>query len=252
MTARDLITQALRSVRALGIGDYLEAEDANDALLRLNDWLDSLALERLSIYYVTRTAQDLASNKPSYTIGPGGDINMVRPASIESVGLILDSNATPVYEKPIDIFTDQRWQSIRQKNLTSPYIQGIYYDHNWSPMAAPPLPATAMPLGTIYVWPVPNIGSTRLVLYTPVALPEFATLDTDYTFPPGYRRFLRTNLMVELAPEYGKQITSDQFRMATQAKAVIKRANVRPAEARVDPALVRSGEYFDWRTGEPR
>jgi hypothetical protein len=252
MTARTLITQALRSLRVLGLGDDLQAEDANDALLRLNDWLDSLSLERLSIYYVVRTPVPLLASKGSYTIGVGGDIDMVRPNSIESAGLVLDSSADPAYEKPIDLFTDQRWQSIRQKNLTSPYIQGIYYDHNWSPLTVPPPPAPAQPLGTLYVWPVPNIASTRLILYTPQALPEFASLDTDYTFPPGYRRFLRTNLMAELAPEYGKQLTADQFRMATQARAVVKRANVRPVEARVDPALVRSGEYFDWRTGEPR
>lgn len=252
MTARDLITASLRSLRVLGMGDTLQAEDANDALMRLNDWLDALSLERLSIYYVTRTIQNLASDKGTYSIGTGGDIDMVRPTSIESAGLVLDVNATPVYEKPIDIFTDQRWQSIRQKNLSSPYIQGVYYDHNWAPLIVPPLPATPMPLGTIYVWPIPSIGTTRLVLYTPQALPEFATLDTEYTFPPGYRRFLRTNLMIELAPEYGKQLTADQARMAAHSKAVIKRANVRPAEARVDPALVRSGEYFDWRTGEPR
>ena len=32
MTARDIITATLRSIRVLGVGDALPAEDANDAL----------------------------------------------------------------------------------------------------------------------------------------------------------------------------------------------------------------------------
>jgi hypothetical protein len=253
MTARDLITATLRSIRVLGVGDYLEAEDANDALDRLNDWLDGLALERLTMFYVARTLVPLQSGKSSYTIGVGGDINMPRPTTIESAGLILDSAAAPPYEKPIEIATDQRWHGIRQKALLSPYVTGIWYDHNYAPNQPPTPPATTPTgLGTIYVWPVPSVGNTVLVLYSPVALTEFATLDTDYLFPPGYRRFLRTNLAAEVASEYGKQLTTDQVMAARLAKAAIKRGNVRPGELRCDPALVGRGDYFDWRTGESR
>jgi hypothetical protein len=253
MTARDLITATLRRIRVLGVGDTLEHEDANDALDRLNDWIDGLALERLTMFYVARTLVPLASGQASYTIGVGGDIDMVRPTTIESAGLIFDSAAPTPYEKKLEVATDQRWQSIRQKALTSPYVRGIYYDHNYTPNQPPPPPATTPTgLGRIYVWPVPNIGNTVLVLYTPVALTEFATLDTEYLFPPGYRRFLRTNLAGEVASEYGKQLTSDQVMAARLAKAAIKRGNIRPAEARCDPAIVSGGNYFDWRTGEPR
>jgi hypothetical protein len=240
MTARALITATLRSLRALGVGDELSAEDANDALDRLNDWLDGLALERLSIFYLLRTEKDLQVGKQQYTIGTGGEIDIVRPTHIDAAGLIFDTGATPHTEKPIDIYTDQRMGGVRQKLLESPYVQAIHYDFNW-----------VGGLAKITLWPVPNVGHTRLVLYTPQALPEFATLDTDYTFPPGYRRFLRTNLMAEIAPEYGKQLTADQVTMARNSKANVKRTNVRPVESRVDAALLR-GDFFDWRTGEPR
>jgi hypothetical protein len=248
MTARDLITATLRSIRVLGVGDVLLAEDANDGLSRLNDWLDSLALERLTMYYVTRTTKMLGNNIPSYTVGIGGDINIARPTHIESAGLIQDtSNPTP-FEKPIEVWTDQRWQGCRQKTLQSTYPTAVYYDHNWAPNT-PPGPG----LATLYMWPIPrDCALTQLVLYTPVALLEFPTLDTNYTFPPGYRRFIRTNFAQEIASEYGKSLTSDQILAARQSKAQIKRGNVRPVEARVDPALIRGFDYFDWRTGEPR
>jgi hypothetical protein len=257
MTARDLITATLRSIRVLGVGDTLDAEDANDALDRLNDWLDALALERLTMYFVTRTTKQLGSGIPSYTIGIGGDINIPRPTHVEGAGLIVDMSVVPPLERPLEILTDLRWQRIRQKALGSTYPTAVYYDHNWVPTAnpaeTPTVPPTLYGLGRIYVWPIPTAcGIVQLVLYTPVALQEFATLDTDYLFPPGYRRFIRTNLAQEIASEYGKQLTSDQVMAARTAKAAIKRGNVRPAETRVDPALVRGYEVFDWRTGEPR
>lgn len=242
MTARDLITATLRSIRVLGVGDTLLAEDANDALNRLNDWIDGLALERLSIYYVARTTKMLGNNIASYTIGTGGDINIVRPTQIESAGLIQDTTVPTPYERPLEVWTDQRYQGCHQKTLTSTYPTAIYYDHNW-----------VAGLGTVYLWPIPtDCALTQLVLYTPTALREFATLDTAYTFPPGYRRFLRTNFAGEVASEYGKQLTGDQVQAARHSKAQIKRGNVRPAETRVDRALVRGGDYFDWRTGDWR
>jgi hypothetical protein len=123
----------------------------------------------------------------------------------------------------------------------STYPTSLYYDHNY-----------IEGLGKVYLWPIPSSTTTQLVLYTPVQLSEFPTLDTDYNLPPGYRRFIRTNFAQEIASEYGKQLTSDQVMAARQSKAQIKRGNVRPAESRVDPALVRGFDYFDWRTGEPR
>lgn len=242
LTARDIIIATLRSIRVLGIGDPLESDDANDALNRLNDWLDALALERLTMYYVTRTTKMLGNNVSFYTIGHGGDINIARPVSVEAANLIQNVNDAVPFEKPIEVWTDQRWQGCRQKTMTSTYPTACYYDHNWE-----------QGLGRIYLWPVPtDCGLTQLVLYTPVALLEFPSLDTSYTFPPGYRRFIRTNFAAEIASEYGKQLTQDQVMNARQAKAMIKRGNVRAAELRVDPALIRGYDYFDWRTGEPR
>jgi hypothetical protein len=186
---------------------------------------------------------------------------MIRPTAIEHAGVIFDVAAAPPYEKPIEVMRDQRWQTVRQKAITSPYISGIYYDHNWvpgpnappqPPVTSPPAIGQAQGLARVYVWPIPTAGNTALVLYTPVALAEFATLDTDYTFAPGYRRFLRTNLAAEIASEYGKQLTADQVQTARLAKAAIKRGNVRPGELRCDPAIVWGGDYFDWRTGESR
>lgn len=242
MTARDLITATLRSIRVLGVGDTLQAEDANDALNRLNDWLDSMALERLTMYYVLRTTKLLGDSIASYTIGTGGDINIPRPTHIEGAGLIQDTSADTPYERPLDIWTDQRWQGCHQKTLTSTYPTSIYYDFNWD-----------AGLARLYIWPIPtDCALTQLVLYTPVALLEFATLDTAYTFPPGYRRFIRTNFAAEIASEYGKTLTADQTMAARQSKAQIKRGNVRPVEARVDAALVSTQDYFDWRTGDWR
>ena len=166
----------------------------------------------------------------------------MRPTQIEAAGLDQFTPVPTPYERPLEVWTDQRWQGCHQKTLRSTYPTAIYYDHNW--VAA---------LGTITLWPIPtDCALTQLILYTPVALREFTTLDTPYTFPPGYRRFLRTNFAAEIASEYGKTLTNDQAGAARQSKAQVKRGNIRPVESRVDPALVRGGDYFDWRTGDWR
>lgn len=239
MTGLQFVKDSLIDLGVIGPGDSLDATVADFHLRKANDWIKSLANERLTMFVLLRTPHTLAASTPSYTIGSGGTINIVRPTKIEAAGLILDLSASPVTEIPIDVFTEQQWQGVRQKDLQSPLVSGIYYDH-----------AYTAALGRITVWPVPTISSTRLVLYTPEALAAFADLDTDYTFAPGYERFLKTNFIKEIAGSVGKSLTSEQIEIARDARANIKRANIRPAELVVDSALLGNAPGFDWRSGQ--
>lgn len=241
MTPRDLFTDVLQDIGVLGQVDRLTNADAQLALRRANDWLDALALESMTVYYVARTTKTLASSTASYTIGTGGAINQPRPVDIDYARLIIDVNASPTTELPIDVFTEQEWSLIRQKGLTSPLIAGIYYDHAWT-----------AGLGVVNVWPVPTIGTTQLVLYCRVALTEFADLTTTISFPPGYRQFLRTNLAKQFAASWGKTLTEEQRENAKDARALVKRSNIRPVTSQIDPLTpgFTSPQAWDWRTGK--
>lgn len=242
MTATQLAYGALRLCREglARVGRTGSTEQYADALNRLNDMIDAWGAERITIYVLLRTLQTLASGTASYTIGTGGTIAIVRPATIDHAALIIDLNADPETEDPIDVYTDQEWEGIQQKELTSPYIQGIYFDHGWS-----------AGLATITVWPIPTIATTRLVLYTPQALTAFADLTTNYTFPNGYAEALRYQLALRLAPEFGGLVDpQDTIDRAKKSFALIKRANIRPRQSILDSRTpgIAERSIYDWRT----
>jgi hypothetical protein len=70
-------------------------------------------------------------------------------------------------------------------------------------------------------------------------------LTTDYTFPPGYERMLRTNLACEISPMYQVQVSPDLKKMAVDSMADVKRANQRENQLVLDSALTSqaSGLY---------
>jgi hypothetical protein len=226
-SATELCTRALQLAGVVSPVDTPSAEDLSTAFSALNDWIDALGTERLSIYYVARTVKTLANGTPSYTIGSGGSINIARPLWIENAGLVINTADTYPVEIPIRVMTDDEWASRAQKTLPSNLILGIWYDHNWS-----------AGLGLIYVWPIPNVSTTQLVLYTPTAITEFADRTTNYTFPPGIRRMLLFNLANELAPWYPAAQPDPRVpTIATQSLHNYKRGNLRLSEVYVDRAI---------------
>jgi len=240
MTARELVTDILQDLNVVGGDEVPSDHDAHLVLRKMNRWISSLLLENLALFYLARTEHPLTANVASYTVGTGGAINITRPDHFDQVGLILDTAATPPSELPVEILTDQRWQDVLHKSLTSTLVQAVYYDRNWN-----------AGLATLYLWPVPTVGNTALVLYRLAPLTEFADLNTVYTLPPGYELFFETNVLELVAPTFGKQVTTDQAKAAAAARVRVKRANIRPVEIGVDAALLARGSSyaFDIRTG---
>jgi len=226
-SANDFIKQALVLIGVIDPTEDVSAEDAEVGLDVLNDWIDALGTQRLTMYVVTRTTKTLTSGTASYTIGSGGDINIVRPQWIENAGLILDTTATTPTEVAIQVLSDDAYAQTAMKTLTSSLTSAIWYDHNWS-----------AGLGRVYVFPIPTVSTTQLVLYAPTALTEFANLSNDYTFPPGYRRAIRYNLALELVSHYPTATPPpDLIRKASDALGDIKRANYRSSTVVIDPTV---------------
>ncbi|MEK9722044.1 MAG: hypothetical protein VW405_00990 [Rhodospirillaceae bacterium] len=217
MTIGDAITGALQDLGVLAAGEAPAAEDSSVALDRVNDWLDGLATEGLTVYTNARTTWALVNGTGSYTIGTGGDVNITRPTGPEAILNIgyQDTSQSPTQEyllgRPL---TEDAYAAITQKTFQSTYPTSWYYNPTY-------------PLGTLIAWPVPTSNTLQGVIYTPQPLSEYATLATALSLPPGYRRFIRTNLVVELGPTFNVQLSNEQQRLALEAKANAKRANVR-------------------------
>jgi hypothetical protein len=227
MTGLSLITDTLLDLGVLAAEETPSNAEAVDCLRRLNRMIDAWGTQRLTMLAIVRTSTVIAANTASYTIGTGGEINIVRPLKIQpgDARLILDTSATTATEVPLEVLTEPEWAAVTQKSLTSSLVQAISYDYAWT-----------AGLGRITFWPVPTVGTTALVLYTPLAITAFADLTTSYTFAPGYEEALQDNLTLRCAPMFGKPITPEMTDRARQSLGTIKRANIRPVELQIDAA----------------
>ena len=223
MTWRDLIRRALVDLRIYGAVTSVDAEDEQLGLDNLNDWIDSLKIDGLSMYRQIRTTWTLTT-ATSYTIGVGATINVLRPPTPQLIGgfSYVDTSVTPPFENALGPpLTDDQYASLPNKTLNSTYPDGFYYD-----------PAYDSPngFGTVTPWPVVTGSGLQGVIYTrgPV-LSEIASADigTDVFVPPGYRLWIRTELRSWLAGPFRVQLTDDQQRQQRELRALVKRANIR-------------------------
>lgn len=242
MLVQDLVSASLRKLGVLAAGEAPSYDDSEDGRIALNGLVDQYAAERLEIPSILRTTWNLVSGTQNYTVGTGGTVNILRPMIITNVQY-QDTALTPTLEYPLDVFTDDAWNGIAQKTITSPSPTAAYYN-----------PTFTSGFGTLTFWPVPTSSTLQGVLYTPQALVEFASLSTTVTVPPAYRRMLTMALALELAPEYQIQPNPALVDAARDSLMVVKRSNVRLMDMSIDQgALIQgvSGRYmWDIRTGQ--
>lgn len=241
-TVRDQITAALFDLGLLQAGEVPSGDDLAFAFLRFNDFVDAMKTHGLIAYSTTRTTWTLTT-ATSYTVGTGGTVNVDRPVSPQAIANsgYIDTNLTNSPEYPLgDLLTEDEYAGLIYKTFSSPYPQRFYYNPAYTSSSA---------LGTIKPWPVPSTSGLQGVIYTMTPVAEFATVDDTFALPPGYRRFFRTNLALELAPAFDTQPSPLLLQMATESKADIKRTNVRLVELPSNAAGVfgRRG-YYDINT----
>lgn len=234
---QDIISSSLRKIGVLAAGESPDYQDSADALECLNDLIDQWAAENLQIYAIVPTLWTITSGTQIYAVGPGQVVNRARPVFVTHINF-RDTVPTPDIELPLEILTEDAWALIPQKAMTSVYPQSVYY-------------APVYPYGLIHLWPVPTGTTLQGVLYAPLAITEFASLTTAFDLPPAYRRMIRNNLALELAPEYGRQPDGALIQAAMESKATVKRANNRPMDLSFDHRLpsMSNGRWYDIGTG---
>jgi hypothetical protein len=220
MRARDVINRALQLI---GVLDATEVADGNDmmvSLSTLNDMLDTWSTERLSILASVLETFPLVPGTATYTIGPTGDFATSVPVEI------LDQSFTTqnAVDFPLAMITEAQYNGISVKSA-----QGIPSALFYRPGAA---------LGTLKLWRVPIAGvpqTISLASWKPIA--EFADLDTDYAFAPGYRRALQYNLAVELEEVFARPPSVKVQKIARSSRKALQRVNAVVPRLGIDPAL---------------
>ena len=216
MTCKDLIVAALRRIGVVAQGITPQAETLQQSLIAFNSFVDSLAANRMMLYGETRTTWIIVPGQQDYLVGPGQDIDRARPVYLEQLGNVsplryIDTN-NDNNELPLTLLTEAEWRAISLKGMPCTLPSNAFY-------------SPTFPYGTVSLWQVPTSASLLGVMYAPTAMTEYDYNDV-ISLPPGYRRFLITNLAVELCAEFERQPGPGLVELAQQAKADVERANI--------------------------
>ena len=211
MTVSDLVTAALRNLGVLAEGEVPTAAQATDGLAALNDLVNQWQAERLQIYQLLNTTKALTPSQANYTVGLTGNIPIARPMFLDHVAWI-DGSSPNVYYS-MEELTDAAYSNLSIPNLTSAIPTHWWYQ-------------TTFPLATLWLWPIPTSTGIFVSLDYQSPVSEFAALTDTVSLPPGYKRMLRTNLALELAPDYPEiQAPGSLIRAAENSMAAVKRSN---------------------------
>lgn len=204
-TALSIITDALLEIGAIDPGTTVDSTEANDALRTLNRLMETLSNARAFAYFDDEISLAL-TGQASFTVGPSGDVVDLRPITVESATVVLNSITYPVR-----VYTVQQWDSIAFKTETGSLPSAIYYEGT-------------MPNGTVHLWPLSTGCTINIRALTLVN--SFATLATSLSMPPGYEEALIKNLAVLIAPQYSdSNLSPVTVSKAKSALAYIERAN---------------------------
>ena len=206
-TARVIIKRALQKNGVLTKTESPSGDEANDALLTLNNMLGSWSNNALNISARVRESFTLSGGVNTYTIGTGQTFNTARPTELVWAFIRQDGNT----DVNVAIINDEQYESINSKQTGGlPYF--LNYDNGF-------------PVGRIRLFPTPSTAY-ELHLLSEKPLGTFG-LDDDVEYPAGWEEAIIDNLAVRLAPEYGQAVSDDLNRMARQGHGRIMTAIAR-------------------------
>ena len=209
VTAGDLINGALRLIGMLAEGETPSAGTSADALVAMQQMIDSWNTERLSIFTTQEQVFTWPAGALSRTLGPTGDFIGNRPIQLDDSTYFIDPTTGVSYG--VKIINQQQYDGIAVKTVTSTYPQVMWINTNF-------------PNIDMHIFPVP-IRALEWHFISVDELTQPAALGTSLAFPPGYLRACRYNLACEIAPEFGVEPSPQVKRIAMSAKRNLKRIN---------------------------
>lgn len=225
-TALDLIKYALKKRRVLGVGDTLTDEEAQDALDTLNLMLESWSLDRVSVY--NEAQQTFVSNgQASYTIGPGGDINVTeRPTKLTSA---YTRDAAGIDHPMRVLLNAQDYDGIQLKSIAVPWPSAVWYE-------------PTNPLGTLHFWPVPNGYTIYLRFWQ--QLQRFDSLTEQIELPIGYKEAIGLNLAIK-CEDFGGTVTPALEGLARTSYGRLKAFNRKTPSSSIEIAYMNRNRPYN-------
>jgi len=231
-TAGDQINRALRLLGIIAEGETPSAAMSQDALMAMQQMIESWNTERLSVFCTQEQVFTWPSGQISRTLGPSGNFVGLRPILLEDSTYFRAPNNVSY---GIKFINQQQYNGIAVKTVTSTYPQVIFVNMTF-------------PDVEMFVYPRP----TQDLEWHFVSVEELsnpATLATNLFFPPGYLRAFAYNLAMEIAPEFGVEPSPQVQRIAMTSKRNLKRINNPDDIMSLPYALVSNRQRFNIFSG---
>lgn len=191
VSTSQIISYALRKIGRLGAGASPTAEDNTNLLFSLNLILKSLAAQGYQVFTYKTASYTLPASTASVTIGPTGTIAAPRPVRIPQA-FIRDSNNI---DQPLEPLSRSDFNNLSNKTLPGKPVN-FYYD------AQVVNGSTWNNLGTIYLWPLPDVATYSLRLSYQAPIQDAGATTTEFELPQEWFLPLGWLLAAEIAPEY--------------------------------------------------
>ena len=231
-TTGDQINRALRLLGILAEDETPTAATSQDALMAMNQMIDSWNTERLSVYTTQEQVFSWPSGQIKRTIGPTGNFVGNRPILLDDATYYLSPDGV---SHSVGIVNQDQYNSIAVKASTSSLPSVIFVN-------------PVFPNAEMFIYPQP----TQVLEWHFVSVQELAQpagLTTLLQFPPGYMRAFTYNLAMEIAPEFGVEPSPQIQRIAMTSKRNLKRIN-NPHDMMTLPSSILSKNYrFNVYTG---
>lgn len=235
ITGASLVDLVLRDSGAFGTGQTPNGQDVADCKFRLNLLIGNWQAKRWISYRLVDTAFQ-CDGSLNYTVGPGGDFNIPRPAQVKAAYVRQLQPASPYsVDFPLAIIQSREdYSMIALKNLQAGPSQYLFFDPD-------------IPLGYAYPWPLSGT-QYELHLITQQPLSYVNTLADDLAFPDSYQSALYYNLMLSTRNAYDLPVRPFDVQMARSTLNAIRleNGNQMPSLRMPNTLGRRGGSYSVW------
>ena len=181
-TASRIIQNAMEDAGLLQEGQTPTPAQYAKYMIRLNDIINFEQTQGLKLFLMQDITVDLVAGQGKYVIGPGGDVNMVKPTQIIDAYFKDQNNI----QRPLIVMAWNEWV-----RLSQPGIQGQInsYFEDKQPTQI-----------NLWLWLVPDsvaaLGKVHVIVRT--QQPNVVNISNDMVFPQEWFIFLHWALAAEI------------------------------------------------------
>ena len=204
MNVQDLLKSALRKLTVIASGETPDDDMLSDGMETLNMLLHSWAVDGITLIGTVKESLPLVGGQAIYSWGVGGDFTTTPPSSIVSAAIKENDITYP----QLDIIGPNSYRAIVDKTT-----QGQPDRLHFNP---------SRPLAYVYLFLIPSTAAMSLEIDSVKVLSAFTALTDTINIPLEQLLAVKRMLTIELAPEYGRQVSERQNKIAEDSfKAIM-------------------------------